>query len=152
MAITLQEAKVGMSDKVDQQIVDLFRRNSLLLDNLVFDNCICPGTGGSTLTYGYIQLKTPATAGVRTVGAEYTPGEAASKAPLITNRINTADTTSKIDCSTVRQLIQTTLLPYLPSSLLAPSEISFFFICILRYNKLLWENPCGFSLRGSFLF
>ena len=76
MAITLQEAKVGMSDKVDQQIVDLFRRNSLLLDNLVFDNCICPGTGGSTLTYGYIQLKTPATAGVRTVGAEYTPGEA----------------------------------------------------------------------------
>ena len=76
MAITLQEAKVGMTDKVDQQIVDMFRRSSMLLDNMVFDNVISPGTGGSTLTYGYIQLKSPSTAAVRTVGAEYTPGEA----------------------------------------------------------------------------
>ena len=76
MAITLEEAKVGMSDKVDQQIVDMFRRSSLLLDRMTFDNCISPGTGGSTLTYGYIQLKTPSTAAVRTLNAEYTPGEA----------------------------------------------------------------------------
>ena len=76
MAITLQQAKVGMADKVDQQIVDMFRRSSLLLDNMVFDNVISPGTGGSTLTYGYIQLKTPSTAGVRTINNEYTPGEA----------------------------------------------------------------------------
>ena len=76
MAITLAEAKVGMADKVDQQIVDMFRRSSLLLDNMVFDNVISPGTGGSTLTYGYIQLKSPATASVRTVGSEYVPGEA----------------------------------------------------------------------------
>ena len=76
MAITLKEAKVSMVDKVDQQVVDMFRRSSALLDNMVFDNVICPGTGGSTLTYGYIQLKSPSTAAVRTVGAEYTPGEA----------------------------------------------------------------------------
>ncbi len=76
MAITLQDAKIGMADKVDQQIVDMFRRSSLLLDNMVFDNVISPGTGGSTLTYGYIQLKSPATAAVRSVGAEYVPGEA----------------------------------------------------------------------------
>ena len=76
MAITLADAKVGMADKVDQQIVDMFRRSSLLLDNMVFDNVISPGTGGSTLTYGYIQLKSPATAAVRTVGAEFVPGEA----------------------------------------------------------------------------
>ncbi len=76
MAITLQEAKVGMADKVDQQIVDMFCRSSLLLDSMVFDNVISPGTGGSTLTYGYIQLKTPATAAVRTINAEYVPGEA----------------------------------------------------------------------------
>ena len=76
MAITLEEAKVGMADKVDQQIVDMFRRSSLLLDNMVFDNVISPGTGGSTLTYGYIQLKTPSTAATRTVGGEYVPGEA----------------------------------------------------------------------------
>ncbi|MCM1335302.1 MAG: hypothetical protein NC084_12815 [Bacteroides sp.] len=76
MAITLAEAKVGMTDKVDQQVIDTFRRSSLLLDRLVFDNAISPGTGGSTLTYGYIQLKTPSTAAVRTIGKEYTPGEA----------------------------------------------------------------------------
>jgi hypothetical protein len=76
MAITLQEAKIAMADKVDQAVVDMFRRSSLLLDQMTFDNAISPGTGGSTLTYGYIQLKTPATAAVRTVGAEYTPGEA----------------------------------------------------------------------------
>ena len=76
MAITLAEAKVGMADKVDQQIVDMFRRSSLLLDKMVFDNCISPGTGGSTLAYGYVQLKTPSTAAVRTVNSEYAPGEA----------------------------------------------------------------------------
>ena len=76
MAITLNEAKVGMADKVDMAVVDTFRRSSALLDKLTFDNVICPGTGGSTLTYGYIQLKSPATAAVRAVGAEYTPGEA----------------------------------------------------------------------------
>ena len=76
MAITLAEAKVGMSDKVDQQVIDMFRRSSLLLDRLTFDNCISPGTGGSTLSYGYIQLKTPSTAAVRTINTEYTAGEA----------------------------------------------------------------------------
>jgi len=74
--ITLAEAKVGMADKVDQNVVDEFRRSSLLLDNLVFDNAISPGTGGSTLAYGYVQLKTPSTASVRTINSEYTPGEA----------------------------------------------------------------------------
>ena len=74
--ITLAEAKVGMADKVDQNVVDTFRRSSLLLDKLVFDNAISPGTGGSTLTYGYIQLKTPSTAAVRQINSEYTAGEA----------------------------------------------------------------------------
>lgn len=76
MAITLQEAKVGMADKVDQQIIDTFRRSSALLDALTFDNAISPGTGGSTLTYGYIQLKSPSTAAIRTINTEYTPNEA----------------------------------------------------------------------------
>lgn len=33
--ITLEEAKVGMADKVDQMVVDEFRRDSFLLDRLV---------------------------------------------------------------------------------------------------------------------
>ena len=76
MAITLEQAKIGMADHVDQAVVDMFRRNSQLLEKLPFDNVISPGTGGSTLTYGYVQLKTPAAAGVRHVGEEYVPGEA----------------------------------------------------------------------------
>ena len=86
MAITLAEAKIGMADKVDQQIIDMFRRSSLLLDQMPFDNVISPGTGGSTLTYGYIQLKTPSTASVRTIGGEYIPGEA-KKEKKTTNAI-----------------------------------------------------------------
>lgn len=76
MAITLEEAKVGMADKVDQQVVDMFRRSSLLLDRMTFDNAISPGTGGSTLVYGYVQLKTPSTAAVRAINSEYTANEA----------------------------------------------------------------------------
>ena len=76
--ITLQEAKVGMADKVDQQVIDEFRRGSLLLDLLVFDDTVSPGTGGSTLTYGYMKLKTPATANFRKLNAEYSDDEKAS--------------------------------------------------------------------------
>lgn len=76
MPITLEEAKVGMADHVDQNVIDTFQRSSLLLDKLTFDNTISPGTGGSTLAYGYTQLKTPATAGVRAINAEYTANEA----------------------------------------------------------------------------
>ncbi len=76
MAITLAEAKVGMADKVNQQVIDTFRRSSLLLDRLTFDDSISPGTGGSTLTYGYVQLSTPGTAAVRTINSEYTANEA----------------------------------------------------------------------------
>lgn len=76
MPVTLAQAKVGMADHVDQQVIDNFRRGSQLLDALTFDNCVSPGTGGSTLTYGYTQLKTPATAAFRELNAEYTPQEA----------------------------------------------------------------------------
>lgn len=76
MPITLEDAKACMADKVDQQVVDMFRRSSLLLDRLTFDNAISPGTGGSTLVYGYTQLKTHSTAAVRTINSEYTANEA----------------------------------------------------------------------------
>ena len=47
MPVTLAEAKVGMANKVDQQVIDMFRRSSLLMDSLTFDDVISPGTGGS---------------------------------------------------------------------------------------------------------
>mgnify|MGYP000289632191 CR=1 FL=1 len=76
MALTLEEAKVGMADKVDQNVIDEFRRASLLLDMLIFDDTVSPGTGGSTLTYGYVRLKTPSTVAVRSINTEYAPNEA----------------------------------------------------------------------------
>lgn len=76
MAITLAEAKVGMADKVDQMVVDEFRRDSFLLERLTFDDAVSPGTGGSTMTYGYTQLKTPSTAARRDINTEYENNEA----------------------------------------------------------------------------
>ena len=74
MAITLEQAKVGLANHVDQQVIDEFRRDSFILDRLDFDNSVSPGTGGSTLTYGYLQIKTPSVAEGRKLNSNYTPG------------------------------------------------------------------------------
>lgn len=79
MPITLAEAKATMTDKVDQQVIDEFRRESYLLDKLTFDNAVSPGTGGSTLTYSYTRLMTPSTASARKLNSEYTSNEAKRK-------------------------------------------------------------------------
>ena len=74
MAMTLAEMKVGMSDKVAEQVVDTFLRESEILQLLPFDNCVSP-TGGSTLTYSYVQKKLPATAEFRAINSEYTTSQ-----------------------------------------------------------------------------
>ena len=79
MPITLAESKVGMRDKVEQTVVDEFRRSSFLLDQLTFDNAVSPATGGSTLVYGYTKLMTPATAAFRALNTEYPKNEAKRK-------------------------------------------------------------------------
>lgn len=76
MAITLAEAKVGLQDKIVQEVIDEFRRGSLLMDALIYDDAVSPGTGGSTLTYGYMRTKTPAFAQFRAINSDYTPQEA----------------------------------------------------------------------------
>lgn len=76
MPITLEEASVGRADKVSQEVIDTLRRGSMFMDNLIFDDAVSPGTGGSTLTYGYIQLQTPSTAAGRAINSEYTANEA----------------------------------------------------------------------------
>lgn len=74
MAITLEQSKVGMTNKVDQTVVDLTRRESDLIDKMIFDNAVSP-TGGSTLGYSYMQIKTPSTCAFRKINEEYTAGE-----------------------------------------------------------------------------
>ena len=75
MSVTLNEMKVGMSDKIAQQVVDIFLRNSEILQVLPFDNCVSP-QGGSTLTYSYVQKKLPSMAAFRPLNTEYTAGAA----------------------------------------------------------------------------
>lgn len=75
MAMTLVDMKAGMNDKVAQQVVDIFLRNSEILQVLSFDNCVSP-QGGSTLTYTYMQKKLPSLAAFRTLYNEYTASEA----------------------------------------------------------------------------
>lgn len=75
MAMTLADMKIGMADKVAEQVVDTFLRESEVLQVLPFDNCVSP-SGGSTLTYTYLQTKIPATAAFRALNTEYTANEA----------------------------------------------------------------------------
>ena len=76
MALTLAEVSVGLADKVKQEVVDEFRRSSQFMDMLTFDDAVSPGTGGSTMIYGYQQLSSPSAAKGRAVNEEYTTDEA----------------------------------------------------------------------------
>ena len=88
MAMTLAEMKVGMADKVSQQIVDIFLRQSEILQLLPFDNCVSPSAGGgSPLTYSYVQKKLPAVAAFRALNADYTASQATVEAKTATLKI-----------------------------------------------------------------
>lgn len=73
--ITLEQAKAGRSNFIDQQVIDSFRQNSMLLDMLLFEDVINPAFG-STMTYKYMRENIPAAAQVREINEEYTPQEA----------------------------------------------------------------------------
>lgn len=75
MAMKLADFKTGMDDKVAQQVVDIFLRESEILQMLPFDNTVSP-SGGSTLTYAYVQKKLPSTAAFRDLNKEYIASEA----------------------------------------------------------------------------
>ena len=76
MPVTLAQAQLNTSIDVDYAVIDNLRRYSWLLDRIVFDDTVTPGTGGGTLTYGYTRLKTPRTAAFRPYNTEYSPVEA----------------------------------------------------------------------------
>lgn len=75
MAMLLNDMKVGMNDKISEQVVDIFLRESEILQALPFDNTVSP-QGGSTLTYTYLQTQLPSTAAFRALNTEYTGNEA----------------------------------------------------------------------------
>lgn len=76
--LKLVDMTVGQADKVAQEIIDTFVRESEILELMPFDNAVSP-TGGSTLVYGYVQEKTPSMAAFRAIGSEYTSNESKIK-------------------------------------------------------------------------
>ena len=76
MAITLAEASNNCQDDYDASVIDEFRKESVILDSLVFDDVVNPVSGGqeggATMTYGYRRLVTQPTASTRAINSEYT--------------------------------------------------------------------------------
>ncbi|AZM46573.1 phage major capsid protein [Streptomyces sp. WAC 06738] len=76
MPVTLAQAQLNTQADIDYAVIDNLRRNSWLLNNMVWDDTATPGTGGGALTYGYTRLLTPSAAAFRRFNEEYAPNEA----------------------------------------------------------------------------
>lgn len=76
MPVTLAQAAVNTLNDVDFSVIDNLRRYSWLMDNIVWDDCVNPAGGGSTLTYGYTRLTSAVAGSFRALNSEYTPGQA----------------------------------------------------------------------------
>ena len=79
MAIMLTDVQANMQDHLSAQVIDEFRKNSFLLDHMIFDDAVSPTGGGSTLTYAYTRVSTPASAATRAINTEYEGQEAKKK-------------------------------------------------------------------------
>lgn len=75
MVVSLAETKHNAQTDMDLTVIDEFRKESAILDSLVFDDAVSPAAGGGTLVYGYRRLATQASAAFRALGSEYVPGE-----------------------------------------------------------------------------
>lgn len=73
MAVTLAEAKNNALEDYDPFVIDEFRKSSVILDSLIFDDAVNPAGGGATLDYSYRRQMTQPTAEFRAINTEYTP-------------------------------------------------------------------------------
>ncbi len=73
MAVSLAETKNNAVEDYDPAVIDEFRKESVILDTLIFDDAVNPVGGGATLDYGYRRLVTQPTAATRAYNTEYTP-------------------------------------------------------------------------------
>lgn len=83
MAISLAESKNNATEDYDPAVIDEFRKESAILDALVFDDAVSP-TGGGTLDYGYRRLVTQPTAAFRAYNSEYTPQNVTTEKKSVT--------------------------------------------------------------------
>jgi hypothetical protein len=71
MPVSLAEASRNAQEDYDATVIDEFRKESVILDTLIFDDVVNPAGGGATLTYGYRRLATQPTASTRAFNTEY---------------------------------------------------------------------------------
>ncbi|MFC8432248.1 major capsid protein [Streptomyces sp. NPDC057253] len=76
MPVTLAQAQLNTQADVDYAVIDNLRRYSWLLDQIVFDDTVTPGTGGGTLTYSFTRLTAARAAAFRELNNEYTTSQA----------------------------------------------------------------------------
>ncbi len=74
MAITLEQAKLNTTEALQIGVIDEFRKSNFIIDNMIFDDCVSPLSGG-TLTYAYNRLKTQPSADFRNINSEYESSE-----------------------------------------------------------------------------
>lgn len=71
MPVTLAEVQKNLQDDLAIGVIDEFRKNNFILDNIPFHDAVSPTGGGATFTYGYTRTKTQGRAGFRAVNEEY---------------------------------------------------------------------------------
>ncbi len=74
MPVSLAEAKNNAQTDLDVSVIDEFRKESVILDTLTFDDAVNPSGGGATLDYGYRRLITERGAAFRALNSEYVAG------------------------------------------------------------------------------
>lgn len=73
MATSLAEGKLNAATDLDVAVIDEFRKESAILDTMIFEDAVNPAGGGATLTYGYRRQITQVSAAFRAINSEYTP-------------------------------------------------------------------------------
>jgi hypothetical protein len=74
--VTLAQAQLNTLPDIDWTVIDTLRRNSWVLDQMVWDDTVTPGTGGGSLTYGYTRILAAAAASFRNFNEEYPASQA----------------------------------------------------------------------------
>lgn len=84
MPVSLAEAKNNAQEDLDVAVIDEFRKESVVLDTLIFDDAVNPAGGGATMDYGYRRLVTQPTAATRAINSEYAPANVTTTKESVT--------------------------------------------------------------------
>ncbi len=76
MPVTLAQAQINTQADVNYAVIDNLRRYSWLLDQIVFDDTVTPGTGGGSLSYSFTRLTAARSAQFRELNNEYSTSQA----------------------------------------------------------------------------